>query len=57
MIVVDDIVNVTLAGGGVLVGVTVKDVPGNNLMYWTFEDTTGSTWVLGPSLIAIEKKP
>ena len=57
MIVVDDIVNVTLSGGSILIGVTVKDVPGNNLIYWTFEDATGSTWVIGPSLTAIEKKP
>lgn len=55
MIIVGDTVNVSLSGGGVLAGVEVIDVPGNNMIYWTFEDTDGTTWVVGPSLVAMEK--
>ncbi len=55
MISVNDIVNVTLNGGGVLTNVIVRDVPKKNEIYWTLETDDGVTWVVGPSLVAIRK--
>ena len=55
MIVVDDVVNITLNGGGFLNKAIVKVVPGNNQIYWTFETKEGETVVIGPSLVLIKK--
>ena len=55
MIIIDDVVTVTLKGGGILNKAIVKVVPGNNQIYWTFETKDGATVVVGPSLILIKK--
>lgn len=55
MIAVNDIVKVSLAEGGTLFEYIVKDVPGNNLIYWTLESPTGETVVVGPSMLLMTK--
>ena len=49
-----DIVNVTLAVGGVLNEYIVVSVPGNNEVYWAFESPEGVSYVTSSTLIAIE---
>lgn len=55
MIQVNDVVTVTMAGGGVLNKAIVKDVPGKNEIYWTLETKEGATVVVGPSIILMKK--
>ena len=55
-IAVDDIVFVTLSGGLFLQNYIVKSIPGNNEVYWEFEDpVTTNRVVVGPSLLSIRK--
>ena len=57
-IIVGDIVDVSLAGGGLLPKVEVVVVPGNNQVYWEFvyPALPNQPIVVGPSLISIEKR-
>ena len=55
-IAVDDVVFVTLNAGLFLQNYIVKSVPGNNEVYWEFEDpVTTERVVVGPSVQSIRK--
>lgn len=55
MIQVGDNVNVSLANGAGVITGEITVVPGNNMIYWTLVTTEGVTYVVGPSLVSMEK--
>ena len=55
MISVGDNVVVTLVGGGIVTGEIIEKPMGNQ-PYWTVQEPSGTEWLIGPSMVSMEKK-